>query len=75
MVNVPNDVDIIANMIRPPICTRGIRDEKIRAPNPMLEKTSNKIVIKSPILLDLFCDFKKSKGFNSPPTKQINPFS
>ena len=43
IVRVPIDVDIIATIISPPICTMGIRDEKIRAAKPILEKTSNKI--------------------------------
>ena len=43
MVRVPIEVESMAKIISAPICVNGIKDENIRAPNPMFEQTSNRM--------------------------------
>ena len=40
-VNAPIDVEIIAKIINPPICARGIIVDNKRAPNAILDHASN----------------------------------
>ena len=73
-MNVPNDVDNIANIIRPPIWTSGINEENINAANPILENTSKSIgyptllitfILILLLILNSFKLLKKSKKLHN----------
>ena len=43
IVRVPNEVEIMAKTMSPPMWTSGINEDAMSAPNPILENTSSKM--------------------------------